>query len=306
MVFVHIKPKIDKEKIHEYIIQWQGLLMTNGFELKPYLVEDDLVLIHTDAISRVSELKAFILNPEFSDGIVDYWETNQIRTYPDGHPEQILQAQREALKVGELLEFAAVARSVASGDKTAHAAHTALKELLAAMVNNFENYKAEPRASGQFHTKEEDRDMAEYYVFFISKMVEAGDQLSQDETEGRVQKEIKRLEAKREKTEGAGSHDKKKLLEQKANIARSFIRLKKLPKKKKTKTAAKQVEQMTEKELAQLKYQEAESKKNAELEKLRKRETKLKTELAEVQESIAGLERERETAVAARESKKEL
>eukprot|EP01052_Picozoa_sp_SAG31_P013247 SAG31_NODE_793_length_12044_cov_12.886229_9_plen_161_part_00 len=59
--FIKIKSGYRREQVEEYVIRWRDLLMSNAFDINPYLVEDDLVLMHTEANHRIGSATAMLL-----------------------------------------------------------------------------------------------------------------------------------------------------------------------------------------------------------------------------------------------------
>eukprot|EP01051_Picozoa_sp_SAG22_P007537 SAG22_NODE_535_length_9385_cov_6.941202_1_plen_355_part_00 len=246
MAFIKIKPGYSRQQVEEYIQRWRDLLLTNGFDLNPYLVEDDLIVMHTEANHRIGELKAFVLNLEFSDGIVDYFEINQAKTYPDGHPEKVLQEKRARLGLGELLNFTEAAQRLANGEAGTAAVVAAIQALRDQINRTFEKYTAEPRPRGQFMDKKEDYASAEYYLKVAKILADdeanatkvvAGEEAAADgaaaaEEEagggGKYTGYVARVKAEKERHTKIyknlqNPHEVKKTSEMKANILGAFL-----------------------------------------------------------------------------------
>lgn len=100
MTFVHIKEEFTREDTEEIAVKWRDLLYTNGFDIKPYVVEDNLVLLSMDEQYKVKELKDFVLDPYFAEGKVESFEYNSKKWYPEGSEEDLKEKAKEVSVAG--------------------------------------------------------------------------------------------------------------------------------------------------------------------------------------------------------------
>lgn len=96
MCFVKMKPELTREETEVIVVKWRDLLATAGFDIKPYVVEDQLVLLTLEEQWKVNELKDFVLDPYFAQGKVVSFDYNSKSWYPAGSEEAV---KEEALAV---------------------------------------------------------------------------------------------------------------------------------------------------------------------------------------------------------------
>lgn len=63
MSFVHLSKDMTKPECEELVVQWRDLLMTAGYDVVPYMVDDHLALMKLDEKWKVMDLKDFVLDP---------------------------------------------------------------------------------------------------------------------------------------------------------------------------------------------------------------------------------------------------
>jgi hypothetical protein len=123
--FVHLKHYVTRAECTELVTQWRDILLTGGFDITPYMVDDHMVLLNLDEKWKVMELKDFVLDPYFAQGKVEAFELNQKKWYAPGSDGFIAERQEKArqlrdrellstLKLGELPGFSEVVRSYKS------------------------------------------------------------------------------------------------------------------------------------------------------------------------------------------------
>ena len=95
MCFVRMKKELTKQDTEEVVVKWRDLLFTNGFDIKPYVVEDQLVLLTLDEQYKVSELKDFVLDPYFAEDKVESFEYNSKTWYPEGSEEDLKEKKKQ-------------------------------------------------------------------------------------------------------------------------------------------------------------------------------------------------------------------
>jgi hypothetical protein len=95
MCFVRMKKELTKKDTEEVVVKWRDLLYTNGFDIKPYVVEDQLVLLTLDEQYKVSELKDFVLDPYFAEDKVESFEYNSKSWYPEGSEEDLKEKKKQ-------------------------------------------------------------------------------------------------------------------------------------------------------------------------------------------------------------------
>ena len=94
MTFVHMKSELTREDTEEVVVKWRDLLYTNGFDIKPYVVEDNLVLLNMDEQYKVKDLRDFVLDPYFAEDKVESFEYNSKKWYPEGSEEDIKEKEK--------------------------------------------------------------------------------------------------------------------------------------------------------------------------------------------------------------------
>jgi hypothetical protein len=112
MCFVHMKKTLTREATEEVVVKWRDLLYTSGFDITPYVVEDQLVLLNMDEQYKVPELKDFVLDPYFAEDKVEAFEYNSKKWYPEGSEADIKEKEKEVRTV------ALVARHIAPLPRT--------------------------------------------------------------------------------------------------------------------------------------------------------------------------------------------
>lgn len=122
MCFVHMKKTLTREATEEVVVKWRDLLYTSGFDIKPYVVEDQLVLLNMDEQYKVSELKNFVLDPYFAEDKVEAFEYNSKKWYPEGSEEDIKEKEKEVRFPAARSPHAAASRPLNGVASTLHQA----------------------------------------------------------------------------------------------------------------------------------------------------------------------------------------
>ena len=95
MCFVRMKKELARKDTEEVVVKWRDLLFTNGFDIKPYVVEDQLVLLTLNEQYKVNELKDFVLDPYFAEDKVESFEYNSKTWYPEGSEENLKEKKKQ-------------------------------------------------------------------------------------------------------------------------------------------------------------------------------------------------------------------
>jgi hypothetical protein len=142
MGFIYFNDEQTREENEEMVVQWRDLLMTAGFDVQPYMVEDNMALLNLKEKWKVMELKDFVLDPYFTQGKVKHFEINNKKWYPAGSDGDIKDkaakkkkaeeaAAQEQLKLadGEIASFKKLVLQLVDGNLTIADARKQMKQL---------------------------------------------------------------------------------------------------------------------------------------------------------------------------------